>query len=171
VHYGQAVQYRRAICLTLGTGIGSGFAEAGQLIAQRDDVPDNGWVYRLPYRSGIADDYISRRGLLELARELGINLLGRDVKELAESACRGEEASILLFNTFGRRMAEALETTLKAFNPDIVVLGGQISKSGQLFAPGFRHELIRNGINTSVAISKDSLRSTLLGIYHMLQAH
>lgn len=167
-HYGQAAKARRAVCLTLGTGIGSGFVEAGHLIKQRDDVPDNGWVYHLPYRSSIADDYISRRGLLKLACEMGIDLLGRDVKELAEAASGGDEASLRLFDTFGSRMAEALETALKAFKPDAIVLGGQISKSGELFVPSFRRELLRRGIAASVAISGDTLRSTLLGIYHLL---
>lgn len=168
-HYGQAAAYRRAVCLTLGTGIGSGFVEDGHLIKERDDVPEGGWVYHLPYRSSIADDYISRRGLLELAREMGLDLLNRDVKELAEAALRGDETSLLLFDTFGSRMAEALETALKAFRPDAVVLGGQISKSGELFVPGFRSELLRRGIHASVVISNDTLRSTLLGIYHLLQ--
>ncbi|KIL40853.1 hypothetical protein SD70_10470 [Gordoniibacillus kamchatkensis] len=106
-HYGQAAMYRRAVCLTLGTGIGSGFVETGRLIRQRDDVPENGWVYHLPYRSSVVDDYVSRRGILELAREMGIKLQGQDVKGLAEAARRGDEDSIRLFDTFGSRMAEA----------------------------------------------------------------
>jgi glucokinase len=170
-HYGQAANSQRAVCLTLGTGIGSGFVEAGRLIKHRDDVPDSGWVYHVPYRSSILDDYISRRGLLQLARDMGIDRLERDVKELAEAAYRGDEASILLFDSFGRRMAEALETVLKNFGPDIVVLGGQISKSGELFVPSFRRELLYRGVQTSVAVSSDTLRITLLGIYHILQKY
>lgn len=171
VNDGQAVGYRRAVCLTLGTGIGSGFVEDGRLINMRDDIPDNGWVYQLPYRSSIVDDYISRRGLLELASEMGIDLLGRDVKELAEAASLGDTDSLLLFDTFGKRIAEALEKALKAFTPDIVVLGGQISKSGMFFVPSFHRELLHRGIHSKVVISTDTLRSTLLGIYHMIQAH
>jgi glucokinase len=168
-HYGQAATYQRAVCLTLGTGIGSGFVEAGRLIKHRDDIPDNGWVYHLPYRSSIVDDYISRRGLLQLAHELGIDLQNRDVKELAEAACRGDQASILLFDSFGSRMAEALEAALKTFSPDIIVLGGQISKSGELFVQSFSCELIHRGVHVPVVLSNDTLRITLLGIYHILQ--
>ncbi|QGQ97702.1 ROK family protein [Paenibacillus psychroresistens] len=168
-HYGQAAAYRRVVCLTLGTGIGSSFIEAGRLIKHRDDVPDNGWVYPLPYRSSIVDDYISRRGLLLLAREMGIDLLGRDVKQLAEGAIRGDEALNMLFDSFGRCIAEALAAALKIFNPDIVVLGGQISKSGELFVPSLCRELLHRGVQASVVISTDTLRNTLLGIYHTLQ--
>ncbi|MFC5452815.1 ROK family protein [Paenibacillus aestuarii] len=170
-YFGQAATFRKAVCFTLGTGVGSGFMESGHLIKQREDIPANGWVYHLPYRSGIADDYISRRGLLELARDFGLNRSGQDVKELADAARRGEEAALQLFNAFGRQMGEALASALKTFAPDIIVLGGQISKSGELFVPSFSRELSHRGVITSVAISTDSLRSTLLGIYQMLQAH
>jgi glucokinase len=170
-HYGQAATCQRAVCLTLGTGIGSGFIEAGRLIKYRDDVPDNGWVYPLPYRSSITDDYISQRGLLLLAREMGIDLLGRDVKQLAEAAMRGDDAANMLFDSFGRFMADALETVLKTFSPDIVVLGGQISKSGELFVPSFSRELLYRGVQASVVVSNDTLRNTLMGIYHTLQEH
>lgn len=170
-HYGQAASYQKAVCLTLGTGIGSGFIESGCLIKERDDVPDNGWVYAIPYRSRIADDYISRRGLLKLAGELGINLQGRDVKELAASAHAGDESAMLLFDAFGTRMAEVLESVLKTFYPGIIVLGGQISKSGQLFIPSFRQKLIQSEIHASVVVSNDTLRSTLMGVYQMLKEH
>lgn len=170
-HFGQAATFRKAVCLTLGTGIGSGFVESGKLITQQADVPVSGWVYAIPYRSSIADDYISRRGLLALASEQGINLAGRDVKELAVSARSGEASTQQLFDAFGERMAEALATVLKTFNPGIIVLGGQISKSGELFIPSFRRQLINKEIHASVVVSHDTLRSTLMGIYHILQEH
>jgi glucokinase len=139
------------------------------MITHRDDVPDNGWVYNLPFRTGIADDYISRRGLLTLAREMGIPLRDRDVKEFAAAADQGDEASITLFHRFGINMAEALDKTLLSFKPEIVVLGGQIAKSGHLFVPSFSSELLRRGIHAEAAVSENTLKSTLLGIYRMLQ--
>jgi glucokinase len=167
-HYGKAAGAPRAVCLTIGTGIGSGFTENGKLITGRPDVPRDGWVYRLPYRSGIADDFISRRGLLSLAAEIGVDVAGRDVKELAEEALRGDTPTAAIFEAFGRRMADILEQPLRAFRPNVVVLGGQISRSGTLFAPAFTEELRLRGVSVSVACSENTWRSVMQGIYHSL---
>lgn len=167
--YGQAVGRRRAICFTIGTGLGSGFVEDGRLVSRRCDVPENGWAFQVPYRSRIADDYISRRGLLELAAELGIERQGRDVRQLADAAFAGEAVARSLFDAFGVRMADVLRQTIETFEPDVVVLGGQISKSGELFVPSFAKELERQGVHTSVVCSRDTPRSTFMGIYQLLR--
>src|SRR5690606_3798225 len=50
-HFGAARRYRRSVCLTIGTGLGSGFVEEGRLVERRDDVPEDGWLYHLPWKN------------------------------------------------------------------------------------------------------------------------
>ena len=159
----------RAVCLTIGTGLGSCFVERGRLVKQRDDVPAEGWLYTVPYQDGIADDYISRRGILRMAAELGPLAEHLDVRELASLADAGEEAALELFERFGRRMAGILLPSLLRFRPDRIVLGGQISKSAHLFAPAFREAAAHAGLQSDVRVSRDTLSSTLLGVYGLFR--
>lgn len=161
---GAAEGAERAVCLTIGTGLGSCFLESGRLVKRRADVPDEGWLYTVPYEDGIADDYISRRGVLRLAERLGFKDT-YDVRDLAALADAGNDAALRLFEHFGNRMASILLPSLLRFRPDLVVLGGQISKSAHLFAPAFRNALAQAAPRAEVAVSRDTLASTLLGVH------
>ncbi len=166
---GQASQVDRAVCLTIGTGLGSGFVEKGRLVKHRHDVPENGWLYNLQYQSGIADDFVSRRGVLEIARQMDIDMTGgRDVRELAKAALGGDPLTCELFKRFGTQMADILASSLQSFQPDVVVLGGQISKSNELFVPAFVQKLQEYNLDIKVKISENTLYSSFRGIYHLL---
>ncbi|WP_309119802.1 ROK family protein [Paenibacillus sp.] len=158
----------RAVCLTIGTGLGSCFLDRGRLVKQRDDVPPEGWLYTVPYREGIADDYISRRGVLQLAGRHGLDAKRLDVLELAGLADGGDKEAQRLFEEFGRQMADILIPSLLRFQPDRIVLGGQISKSAHLFAPAFREAAAPAGLHAEIRVSRDTLSSTLLGVYGLI---
>lgn len=162
---GAAEDAERAVCLTIGTGLGSCFLERGRLVKQRDDVPSEGWLYTVPYREGIADDYISRRGILQLADRLGFDAEYLDVRGLASLADSGDKGALRLFEHFGEQMADILVPSLHRFQPDRIVLGGQISKSAHLFAPAFRRRAEHSLLHTEVRVSRDTLSRTLLGVY------
>ncbi|REE67664.1 glucokinase [Paenibacillus taihuensis] len=165
---GDAQGEERAICLTIGTGLGSCYVERGQLVKHRAGVPENGWLYPVPYGNRIADDCISRRGVLQLAEEMGMAFAGRDVRELAEAAAAGDAAAVQLFEQFGRRMAVILGPSFRAYEPNLIVLGGQISKSASLFVPAFKEGLLAQGVIAQVRVSADTFASTFRGIYHLV---
>ncbi|WP_256762050.1 ROK family protein [Cohnella sp. WQ 127256] len=168
--YGQASTSDRVVCMTIGTGLGSGFVDNRRLVKQRQDVPENGWLYHLPYRDGIADNFVSRRGVLSLAAQLGFDLSdGQDVRELAQLALSGDELAVQLFEQFGERMAQVLAETMQRFQPDAIVIGGQIAKSGELFVPALIRGLHPYGITTNVKRSENTLLSTFRGIYHFMK--
>ncbi|MBB6734777.1 ROK family protein [Cohnella zeiphila] len=165
--YGEAAGASRAICLTIGTGLGSCYLMRGRWVKHGDGVPENGWLYTTPFREGMADDYVSRRGILSLAREFGLDLDGRDVHDFARQAIAGDADAKRLFAAFGRRMADILAPALNAFAPDTIVIGGQISKSGSLFVPAFEEGL---GFPVEAKLSADTLDSTFKGIYQFVTA-
>ncbi|WP_164545494.1 ROK family protein [Paenibacillus albus] len=165
---GEAFGVERAVCLTIGTGLGSCYLERGQLVKHRDGVPENGWLYAEPYGNRMADECISRRGLLHLAEEMGMELAGRDVRELADAAASGDADAVQLFDHFGRRMAVILVPAFEAYEPNRIVLGGQISKSAGLFAPAFKEVLLAQGIIAQVRVSAGTFASTFRGIYHLV---
>lgn len=162
---GKAAGFRRCICVTLGTGTGSAFLEDGQLVKDREDVPRDGWVYRDPFRESMIDDYLSKRGILRIARELGLE--GEDVLELAERARSGESPACEVFRRFGRMAGEALSPYVSRFRPDGVVIGGQIAKSHDLFAADLRQAL--SAPHVRIAFADDTSLSTFVGVASLLR--
>ncbi|GLX66687.1 glucokinase [Paenibacillus glycanilyticus] len=162
---GQAASYKRSICMTLGTGTGSAFLEQGRLVKEGEGVPPNGWLYSLPFRDSITDDYISRRGILRLASEEGLPREW-DVKEIADAALRGQSPAIRVFDLFGQELAELLMPFIRSFHADAVVIGGQIAKSHLLFEKKLRDGIA--GTNAQLVFSKDTSVSTYTGIYPLL---
>lgn len=163
--FGEGRPYPRTICLTIGTGFGSAFVSSNRLVKQGEGVPHEGWLYRLPYRDGIIDDYISRRGIIRLANEMGIKnvLAGEDdVKCLAERACSGESLPVQLFHEFGERLKEVLNPFIQSFQPDAILIGGQIAKSSDLFGLG-------QIAGVPVRISTDMSVSALRGVFQLFQ--
>ncbi|GIO33328.1 MULTISPECIES: ROK family protein [Paenibacillus] len=152
----------RTMYLTIGTGLGSAFLCRGKLIKRGVGVPEGGWLYRLPYREGVLDDYISRRGIVRLAEELGIQGMTsgeEDVKRLAERAYAGEAQAVQLFSHFGERLSEALLPWLRSFRPDSVVIGGQIAKSADLFVSDQLGGVpVRIAADTSISVLRGASR-------------
>lgn len=132
---GKAKEYKRSICMTIGTGAGSAFIDDGQLIKNRSDVPANGWIYADPFKDSIVDEYISKRGIMRLAEEHQVDAY-QDVRELAEAARSGSLPSSIVFARFGEHLGEMLGPYLRKFRPEAVIIGGQIVKSADLFQQG-----------------------------------
>lgn len=122
--FGAARGFHRVLVVTLGTGCGSAFVTGcGAAVAEAG-------IYRQPYRRSIVDDYISRRGILNLAASLD---LPGDVADLAMAAHAGYATCRLVFSQWGEMLAEALAPSLASFRPDCVVMGGAMSRSLDLF--------------------------------------
>ena len=55
---------KKVMAITLGTGLGACFIDKGISISTGDLVPTDGEIYNLPYKEGMAEDFVSARGLL-----------------------------------------------------------------------------------------------------------
>ena len=145
--YGAARGYGRVFCICIGTGAGSAFIENGRTVKeQRGEVPENGWIYSVPYREGVIDDYLSVRGLARISRRiLGYPENGRRLSEMARA---GSSEAADVWRLFGRDVRDALLPFLDGFRPDMAVIGGQIAKSFDLFGGDFRQECEKRKIQT-----------------------
>lgn len=135
---GRARGAKRAVGVTLGTGIGSAFSVSGGLITSGYGIPESGEIWNLPFRGGTVEDFLSSRGI-----QNGYQLrtgLRPEVSDLAAFAAE-DAAARAAFVEFGHYLGEALTLCLSAFAPDVVVLGGGISKAASLFVPSARESL------------------------------
>ena len=164
----QALMQGKVLCLCIGTGLGSAFLEDGKLITNHPNVPLNGWVYDTPFLDSIIDDYISARGILKLHESLH-HVLVNDVKSIYDLALEGCESSLKTFHIFGSRFAQAITCFLQTFQPNTLVLGGQIAKSFPLFKESFLSQLQKVAPDLTVTLSLDSSLSTLVGVTRLFE--
>jgi glucokinase len=123
------------LAITLGTGFGAAFIRQGGIV-RGDGIPENGHLYNIPFKDGIAEDYISARWLIsEYGKRAGTRSV-RQVKELASLAIDGQdEQSKEVFGVYAANLATCLAHWLRSFKADRLVIGGSISRSACLFVP------------------------------------
>jgi len=158
VQCGTACGARRAIAIVLGTGIGSAFARDGEWVAEGGGVPPGGEIWDLPYESGTVEDLLSTRAIkAEYAARTGKD---KEVVTIASGAHSDPDARAV-FQTFGFNLGKVFRDVLAPFGPDVVVLGGGISRSAQLFLPFAQKQL--NGFDFKLVTSSLLDKAPLVG--------
>ncbi|HTG55506.1 MAG TPA: ROK family protein [Niabella sp.] len=129
--------YSTAIGITLGTGLGTSYYKNGE-------AADAG-LWCMPFRSGIAEDYISTRWFLKKYYELAGKRLP-DVKALSllHHSCRYARQ---VFDEFAGNLSAFLGLFVQKNNPDIIVIGGNIAKAASFFLQATEAKLSEMGIN------------------------
>lgn len=141
MYCGNARGYRNAALVTLGTGLGFACCLDGNLQTNEFGSPRIS-IFRTPFREGILEDYVSKRGITRLYREnSGDSDSEITVKEIAEKAFSGDEHSKRAFEEAGRILGECIAPIIAENNIECLLFGGQISKSFGLFAPSLRETL------------------------------
>lgn len=149
---GAAQHARKAVGITLGTGIGSAFAISGELVGTGHGVPQRGEIWNLPYAEGIVEDVLSTRGLqTSYLRRTGVLMDVAGMASLAETDAAARE----VFAEFGEHLGSVLRQTAPEFAPDVIAIGGGIARSSQLFLPAASMQLRQTGIRLQVSPQLD----------------
>jgi glucokinase len=127
-HFGKIKPYDSAVGLIVGTGLGAGIIANGRLYSGVNCGA--GEFGMLPYLDRNFEAYASGQFF---ERVHGIT--GR---ELAGRAERGEAEALGIFAEFGQHLGEAVKAICYAVDPEIIVLGGSVSKSLQFFQASLR---------------------------------
>jgi glucokinase len=150
---GAALGVSRAVGITLGTGVGSAFAVDGRLVTKGRGVPPGGEIWNLPYEGGIIEDFVSTRAIQKnYQNRTGVTA---EVAQIAERSANDPHAAAV-FTEFGRHFALALRRIFSEFAPQVVVLGGGISRSAHLFLPAAQAELKDPDFHLLPSALKDS---------------
>lgn len=155
--FGAGKGYNDIVGLCLGTGVGSGFIIQNQLYQGHNCSA--GEVGELGYLNSSIDDYCSGR-FFEL--EFGI-----DGATLAQQARSGAEDAVKAFEQFGHHLAKAISHLLLVMDPQVIVIGGSVSHSFDLFIEGVWQELTKfpyqKVINNLSIVPSSQNDSALLG--------
>lgn len=154
----------KTIALTLGTGLGATFIHNGRPAEQSNEIPMGGVLFNTPYKNGLAEDYISTRGLLKAyADRCGLTL--SEVKEIADRATvEKEEAAIQVFESFAHDIADCLAPWIISFQANLLVIGGSIAHAHHLFLERLMEVLQqKHGITINIKISTKMELSAIAG--------
>jgi glucokinase len=157
--HGAATGYRRCAAVTLGTGVGSGFLAAGEIVSSGPDVPPGGRAHRLDIDGVPLEDGVSRRAI-RAAYAAATGDAAADVHEIADRARGGDFVAREVIDTAMKRLGTALGPYLQRFGAEVVVIGGSMSASWDLFGPAFVAQL-RGPI--AVVVAEDREHAPLLG--------
>lgn len=122
-YYGKARSCKSIVGLTIGTGMGSGLIFNGKLFEGKNCGA--GEVGNITYLNSNYEHYCSGQFFAE---EKSVSAF--DAFNLAES---GDEAAIQMFAEYGFHIGQAIKSILYAYDPEVIVLGGSLSKSFEFF--------------------------------------
>jgi glucokinase len=158
---------KKVMAITLGTGLGACFIDKGESISTGDLVPKDGEIYDLPYQDGIAEDYVSARGLIAGYFALSGKKINNGL-ELFNLAKAEDKVAIEVFEKMGEDLAAIVIPWLEKFSADGFIIGGKIANASEFFLPIFNKKLKEAGSNVSVSVSTDNEIAALLGATSLL---
>lgn len=158
---------KKVMAITLGTGLGACFIDKGESISTGNSVPKEGEIYDLPYKEGIAEDYVSVRGLLTGYFALSGKKVNNGL-ELFNLAKTGDTMAAKVFEQMGQDLAEIVLPWLEKFGADSFIIGGKIANASEFFLPAFNQKIKEAGSEIVVSISTDNEKAALLGATSML---
>ena len=156
------IENERIIALLIGTGAGSSFYTEAKCVGKEyKGVPENGWIYNIPFRGETIEDWVSSKGIKRLSEKyFNTSIDGKTLFHMAES---GDERAIALWLEFGDVIKEAMIPFILQFKPDRVVFGGKISQAWKYFSPRMKEELEKSG--TKLSVTEETSRYVLSGLF------
>ena len=144
------------VFVTLGTGVGGGIvvegkllhgahgsgAEIGHLVLNRNETARCGCG-----KQGCVEQYCSATGIVRMAKlalegYTGISRLQRcdplTCKDIFDCGKAGDELALQILDQYYAYMGEFLANVCNVVDPDAVVLGGGVSRAGQMLLDGAR---------------------------------
>ena len=133
---------RNTALIALGTGLGFAMCIGGEILKNELGSPRVS-IFNRPYGDGTLEDYASKRGVLRLYAESCGKAPedGLTVKRIADRAHGGEPEAAEAFRRMGSIIGEAIAPILAEYRVERLLLGGQISRSADLFAPALEEKL------------------------------
>jgi len=158
------------VCLTLGTGVGSGIILNGQLWRGADgtageightSVDPFGGVQCKCGNIGCLEVYASATAIVRMTSEglathsgSSLNSFASDkvtAESVAEAAANGDEFARGIFERVGTYLGIAAANIVNTLNPEMIVIGGGVSAAFDLFASAARDEMLRRAFPVPAA--------------------
>jgi glucokinase len=131
LYFGSGKGVSNLVGLTVGTALGAGIIIAGKLY--NGNNCGAGEIGCIPYKEKTLEYHCSGTGMM--------HNYGIGGKELFLRASGGDESALSILHKFGKIMGDAIAIVILAYDPEMIVIGGSVSRSFSFFEPGMWERL------------------------------
>lgn len=153
--------YKTLVAITLGTGVGGGIIIDGQILTGATGaageighvhVDDNETVVCACGNKGCLEQFASATGIVRLAmnklkatnKPTMLTQRPISAKAVFDAVKAGDEVAIEIAEQFGSYLGKELAAVAGIINPEIIVIGGGVSKAGSIVLDYIRKYFIPN---------------------------
>lgn len=122
-YFGKGKGYKNIVGLITGTGLGAGLIINNRLYSGNNCGA--GEFGMIPFKDKIYEYYC--------CGQFFQNEFGLSGEELFAKASIGDEKAHKIFSQFGENLGEAIKLIMYSIDPEIIILGGSVSKSFQFY--------------------------------------
>ncbi|MCR3759532.1 ROK family glucokinase [Clostridium felsineum] len=168
--------YKNVVMVTLGTGVGGGIIINGNIIAGTNGaggeighikVEENETAVCGCGKTGCLEQYASANGIVregkKLLQSVDTPSSLRDLsevtsKDIFDAAKKGDKLACELVEALGKKLGHALATVACVSDPEVFVIGGGVSKAGDILIDVIRKNFIEKAFhaceNTKFELAK-----------------
>lgn len=160
--------HRDVVMVTLGTGVGGGVIIGGKILAGINGAA--GEIGHIPMydddpeacgcgKRGCLEQYASANGIVRITRRFfdenpkAVSSLNEipsyTSKEIFEEAGKGDKVALQMVEQVGYLLGKALASIACVVNPEVFVIGGGMSKAGDILIDSIRKEFRRFAFHAS----------------------
>lgn len=139
-YFGEGRDVHCFVALAIGTGLGAGIIIDDKLYAGRNTGAGE---FGMP-------DYLDRNYEYYASGGFFLHKYGETGKALAAKAGDGDPRALQSFREFGAHLGDALKMILYAYDPEMIILGGSVSRSYALFSAAMWERLRTYGYPKSL---------------------
>ena len=148
-YFGSGEKVNNLIMVTVGTGIGGGIVIDKKLyVGSNGSAGEIGHIRIFPFKgrpctcglSGCLEQYASATGIRRTAYGLRrgkntlLNRYGRiSIRDISQACLENDKVALQVMDKTAYYLAIGLSTLATTFNPDIIIIGGGVSKAGSVF--------------------------------------
>ena len=168
--YGAGHGYKNVLGITIGTGVGGGIiinkelyrgnggaGEFGQMT-----IKFNGMIGNCG-NDGSIEEYISTRGIMRLAESFGMRKV-ETPEDIYVSAMKNNLNATSLYREVGIYLGIEITNLINAFDPEIVVVGGDLTKAWKFFGHHMKEEIKQRALfNPKIVKGKLGKNSKIVG--------
>ncbi|MGN6326724.1 ROK family protein [Pseudolysinimonas sp.] len=142
--FGAGRRASRMICITLGTGVGSGWIVAGEPADDGPEVPRDGEAHFIEVDGRPIEETVSTRAIVERYRRASGSTA--TVREIAERTRAGDADAADALRGPMEALGAALRPWAERFRPDVLVVGGGMSAAWDLIGEPLTRSLGRPSV-------------------------
>ncbi len=161
LYFGAGVDCNHFVCITVGTGIGAGIINDGKLLRGFNNLAGEiGHIKtNIPSakncgcgNSDCLEAIAATTAMIELAKQTNFANKYEEITPLIifQEATKGDKQAVEIFQIVGEHIGTGLSSIINILNPQKIIIGGGISKAGDLIFEPIKKAIHQKALPASI---------------------